>query len=40
MDWVPRLVRSRAHKLDEATRKLEAELGRKPTTGSWPRRCG
>jgi len=31
MDWVPRLVRSRAHKLNEATHALEAELGRKPT---------
>jgi len=31
MDWVPRLVRSRAHKLGEALRALEAELGRKPT---------
>ena len=30
MDWVPRLVRSRAHKLNEATRSLEAQLGRKP----------
>ena len=30
MDWVPRLVRSRAHKLNEATRTLEAALGRKP----------
>ncbi len=30
MDWVPRLVRSRAHKLGEASRELEAELGRKP----------
>ena len=30
MDWVPRLVRSRAHKLNEATRELEAQLGRKP----------
>ena len=30
MDWVPRLVRSRAHKLAEATRDLEAELGRRP----------
>jgi RNA polymerase sigma factor for flagellar operon FliA len=30
MDWVPRLVRSRAHKLGEATAALEAELGRKP----------
>jgi RNA polymerase sigma factor FliA len=31
MDWVPRLVRSRAHKLDGATRQLEVELGRTPT---------
>ncbi len=31
MDWVPRLVRSRAHKLNEATHILEAQLGRKPT---------
>lgn len=30
MDWVPRLVRSRAHKLGEATKALEARLGRKP----------
>jgi RNA polymerase sigma factor for flagellar operon FliA len=30
MDWVPRLVRSRAHKLAEATRDLEAGLGRRP----------
>jgi len=28
MDWVPRLVRSRAHKLNDATRSLEAEHGR------------
>jgi len=28
MDWVPRLVRSRAHKLEEACKSLEAELGR------------
>jgi RNA polymerase sigma factor for flagellar operon FliA len=30
MDWVPRLVRHRAHKLAHATRTLEAELGRIP----------
>ena len=30
MDWVPRLVRSRASKLNEATHSLEAQLGRKP----------
>jgi RNA polymerase sigma factor FliA len=32
MDWVPRLVRSRAHKLDTAAKSLEAELGRSPTS--------
>jgi len=31
MDWVPRLVRSRAHKLDGASKQLETELGRTPT---------
>jgi len=31
MDWVPRLVRSRAHKLKEAMQRLEADFGRKPT---------
>jgi RNA polymerase sigma factor for flagellar operon FliA len=31
MDWVPRLVRSRAHKLDSATKELEVEIGRTPT---------
>jgi len=31
MDWVPRLVRSRAHKLDTVTKILHAELGRLPT---------
>ncbi len=31
MDWVPRLVRSRAHKLEKVTRTLEAELGRLPS---------
>lgn len=30
-DWVPRLVRSRAHKLEQAVKTLEAELGRAPT---------
>src|SRR5688572_15586013 len=32
MDWVPRLVRSKASKLNEATKILEARLGRTPTT--------
>jgi len=31
MDWVPRLVRSKASKLNEATKTLEARLGRTPT---------
>ena len=31
MDWVPRLVRSKASKLAVATKKLEARLGRAPT---------
>ena len=31
MDWVPRLVRSKAHRLDDAQKKLEMELGRAPT---------
>ena len=30
MDWVPRLVRSRAHKLEAARQALEAEFGRAP----------
>jgi len=33
MDWVPRLVRSKASKLNEATKTLEAKLGRHPTEG-------
>jgi RNA polymerase sigma factor for flagellar operon FliA len=31
MDWVPRLVRSKASKLNEAMQTLEARLGRQPT---------
>ena len=30
LDWVPRLVRSRAHKVGEASQSLEAQFGRKP----------
>jgi RNA polymerase sigma factor FliA len=30
MDWVPRLVRSRASQLNKATQSLETNLGRKP----------
>ncbi|MCC6240756.1 MAG: FliA/WhiG family RNA polymerase sigma factor [Phycisphaerales bacterium] len=38
MDWVPRLVRSRAHKLNEATKHLEMELGRAPTNDELAKR--
>jgi len=38
MDWVPRLVRSRAHKLDGATKQLEVELGRAPTNDEVAKR--
>src|SRR5260370_35142091 len=31
MDWVPRLVRSKASKLNEGIKTLEAKLGRSPT---------
>jgi RNA polymerase sigma factor for flagellar operon FliA len=31
MDWVPRLVRSKASKLNEALKTLEARLGRQPS---------
>ena len=31
MDWVPRLVRSRANRLERARGTLEARIGRKPT---------
>ncbi len=30
MDWVPRLVRSKASKLNDANKKMEAKLGRQP----------
>jgi RNA polymerase sigma factor for flagellar operon FliA len=33
MDWVPRLVRARAHQLGNAMRTLEAHLGRLPSDG-------
>jgi RNA polymerase sigma factor for flagellar operon FliA len=38
MDWVPRLVRYRAHKLADATRSLEVELGRIPNDDEIARR--
>jgi RNA polymerase sigma factor FliA len=31
MDWVPRLVRSKASRLNEAVKTLEAKMGRQPT---------
>src|SRR6185503_9576248 len=40
MDWVPRLVRSRAAKLDTASKQLEVELGRAPTQGEVAKRLG
>jgi len=40
MDWVPRLVRSRAHKVDGATKQLEVELGRSPTPDELAKRIG
>src|SRR5436190_1723095 len=38
MDWVPRLVRSRAHKLDGDSKQLEVELGRTPTNDEIAKR--
>lgn len=40
MDWVPRLVRHRAHKLADAVRALEVELGRLPNEGEIAQRLG
>lgn len=40
MDWVPRLVRSRANKLEQATRGLEMELGRVPSEDELADRLG
>ncbi|NOS99298.1 MAG: FliA/WhiG family RNA polymerase sigma factor [Phycisphaerales bacterium] len=37
MDWVPRLVRSRAHRLDHATRSLLAQNGQMPTVDDLQR---
>jgi RNA polymerase sigma factor for flagellar operon FliA len=37
---VPRLVRSRAHRLENATKALEAEMGRLPTEDELMRRLG
>ena len=40
MDWVPRLVRSKASKLEDARKKLEAELGRPPRSDELAERLG
>lgn len=40
MDWVPRLVRHRAHKLADVTRTMEVELGRIPSEEEIARRLG
>jgi RNA polymerase sigma factor for flagellar operon FliA len=40
MDWVPRLVRSKASKLEEARKGLEAELGRPPRAEELANRLG
>src|SRR5579885_211128 len=40
MDWVPRLVRSKQSKMDEASKELEAALGRKPTHEELATRLG
>src|SRR5688572_31229285 len=40
MDWVPRLVRSKASKLGEATKQLEARLGRHPTEAELSEHMG
>src|SRR5450755_4254032 len=40
MDWVPRLVRSRSHKLDSVSKQLEMELGRTPSEEEISRRLG
>ena len=40
MDWVPRLVRSRSHKLEAAKKALEVELGREPTHDELAKKLG
>lgn len=40
MDWVPRLVRSKASKLEEARKTLEASLGRPPRPDELAERMG
>jgi RNA polymerase sigma factor for flagellar operon FliA len=40
MDWVPRLVRSKATKMEEARKSLEASLGRPPNADEMSARLG
>ena len=40
MDWVPRLVRSKATKMDEARKELEARHGRPPTDSELAEHLG
>jgi len=40
MDWVPRLVRSKASKMEEARKSLEASLGRPPRPDEMSLRLG
>src|SRR5438045_3074093 len=40
MDWVPRLVRSKASKLEEVRKSLEVELGRPPRPDELSERLG
>src|SRR5262245_43813856 len=40
MDWVPRLVRSKASKLEEARKSLEAQLGRPPRAEEMAAKLG
>jgi RNA polymerase sigma factor FliA len=40
MDWVPRLVRSKASKMEEARKSLEASLGRPPRPDEMASRMG
>src|ERR1700736_845487 len=40
MDWVPRLVRSKASKMEEARKTLEAALGRPPRPDEMAEKLG
>src|SRR5216684_7917391 len=40
MDWVPRLVRSKATRLEEARKSLEAQIGRPPRPDEMAVRLG